>query len=770
MIVTGDEPVPVVVLAASELRDYVAKMSGVELGIFKESDLGSAGVDPDWVRIYVGAGQAVGDLGMTADGLEWGAYRTAAGDNWLVLLGNDTRFEPRGIYSLSRNDWANRGRPEWEELAGYDMGNPFGSLHQSYNSTLDLWRFDEKGTLNAVYGLLRGLGVRWYNQGEIGEIVPQLETIRVEVANETVEPDFSKRIVAFARYGLSPVEEILWTLRLGSNYPWGYAGDYHGIVNITRSQYINDNHPEYLALYSGVRSAGVRRPKPCLSSEGLFEESVRYARLMFDVYDVPVVSLWPEDGFTAICQCADCRGKDSPDRPLNGSLSNYVWGFINRVAIEVAKSHSGKYISCGAYSTYQLPPDNIDKLNDNVLVYIVNARRRYMRSEEQRLERLELMRQWKEMTGNKVIVFMNHGGAANTPGIIAEDIANSQPYSMGDDFWVAFHRGSLANPGYNHLNYYIGLRWLWDSSQDIDAVLEEYYSDYYGPAADQMAAFVSFFEREQHNMRQIDSAPLMGQALELFAAAVARADPDSIYGQRLQEFSVGLVPLRRRYEELKAGRVDVPTYTLSRDTAAMAEIQIDGVLDEDFWADLPGELVDAMTGEPPEHATRFKIGISGNTLYIGIRCYDVPGEPFNAEELAKQASAIWLADIVEIMLETPHNSYYQLGVNPRGSRVDLDRGTGVLRTALDWDSQAEFAVHANEEKGYWTIEARIPFTDSTQDPLHQIIGTPPSPDNPWHFNIGRQRARDNRNVLQMSTFSPTGERGFHNILRFAKME
>ncbi len=770
VIVTTDDPYSSVALAARDLQHYIARISGAELPIVRESD--AAASAPGVFRIYVGSSKAAAARGVTDEGLESGAYRMVSGDGWLVLLGIDTPFEPRGIYGTSRGDWENRARVEWQEETGGRWGNPFGSIHNSYSRRLDLWRFDEKGTLNAVYAFLRELGVRWYMPGEIGEIVPKRATITVDSMNRTVEPDFSKRIVAFARYGMDnrdeTLEEILWTLRLGTNYPYGYA-DYHGMINITRSDVIRSEHPEFYAMYNGERTFAVRRPKPCLSSEGLFEEAVAYARFMFDMYDVPVVSLWPEDGFTAICQCPECAGKDTPERGLQGVLSDYVWDFINRVAIEVKKTHPDKFISGGAYSTYMLPPVNIERMSDNVLVYVVNGRRRYARSAEQRVERLELLRQWKEMTGNKVIVFMNYGGAANTPRLIAEDITNAHPYSMGDDFWVEFYRGGLAKPAYHHLNYYIALRWLWDMNQDIDAVLEEYYSDFYGPAAAAMAAFVDYFEPEQINMRTLAGVPKMARALELFDKAQASVDPDSVYGQRLALFAVGLQGLRKRYAEMKAGRIDVPTYTLARDPEQIAAIKIDGILDEDFWSELPGRLHALPDGGEPRYPTHFKIGIDGNHLYIGIVCFDEPGQPFNAELLDDQSSAIWFGDVVEILLETPHNSYYQLGVNPRGSRVDLDRGAGPLVRAFDWSSQAEFAVHADEEAGYWSIEARIPFTDSEQDPLHQIIGTPPDAENPWFFNLVRQRAREQRTVLDMSAFSPS-DRGFHDILKFGELE
>ena len=64
-------------------------------------------------------------------------------------------------------------------------------------------------------------------------------------------------------------------------------------------------------------------------------------------------------------------------RPLGerGRLSNYVWEFVNRVAMEIAKTHPGKLISNCAYGIYTEPPSNIEKLEPNVQVIIVGGRR-----------------------------------------------------------------------------------------------------------------------------------------------------------------------------------------------------------------------------------------------------------------------------------------------------------------------------------------------------------------------------------------------------------
>ncbi len=764
-IVIADNPAAIVTIAANELQEYIGKISGAQLPIRKYSEPAS-GMP---VTIYVGNSPATDRLGMNGDDLEWGAYRIRSGDGWFALVGNDTVFEPQGLYARNRRHWADELQAQWDEATGGYWENPVGAgMWTNYNSQLGIWQQDEKGTINAVYGYLRSLGVEWYMIGEEGEIVPRMATIPVPSVNEQVDPDFSIRMISMPRYHLGhTTHEVMHTLRLGFNRPYG-RNTHHGIARITRREEVREQHPEWFALYNNERQLRDRTANHCLSSEGLFEENLRFARFMFDMYDVPVVDVMPDDGFTAMCQCELCEGKDTPERGRHGVFSDYVWDYVNRIATEIAKSHPGKYISCGAYSTYWLPPEKVDKMSPNVVVYIVNGRRRFDIPDEDLELRRDVVRQWKEKTGNPVIIFMNHSNAANTPRIFAEDIQylKENELSMGEDIWPPATSGELSHPGFNHLNHFIVARYMWDASSNIDDVLGRYYTEFYGPAAKEMEVLVNFYERRQRELGRINSVPVFEELFELFDKARAVVDPDSIYGRRIAMFNEGLQRHRTRYEEIKAGRVGVPTYTASRDPAAISKIKIDGVLDEPFWQELPGTLKELRSGGDVAYPTTFKIGVDGENLYIGILCKDEPGQPFNAAELEKDDSAMWFGDIVEIILESPEHSYYQIAVNPMGSVADLDRED---RANFNWDAQAEIAVHRNEEKGYWSVEARIPFTSSTQDPLHEVVGTAPSADNVWYFNICRQRLRNDRADAEYSAYSPTGAAGFHHILKFARL-
>ncbi|MCA1808049.1 MAG: DUF4838 domain-containing protein, partial [Lentisphaerae bacterium] len=550
--------------------------------------------------------------------------------------------------------------------------------------------------------------------------------------------------------------------RQGMNHPY-FCDTYHGMAPVTRSEELRKNHPEYYALYNGVRSTEGKTPESCLSSEGLFEEHVKYIRMMFDMYDMPYLSVWPDDGFTAICQCDKCKGKDSPDRGRQGILSNYVWDYVNKIGKEIAKTHPGKMIVGGAYSTYFLPPNNIEKLNPNIMVHIVNARRRTKLTEAEAEERRAVVKEWARLTDNKVIAFNNVGGA-NTPNVFAEDIKGIKDYIIGEDMWI--NSGSLEQPGFMHLNYYVCARMWWNPDLDPDNLLNEYYKTFYGPVADEMKAFINYYEAEQGNMKSISSAPVIKKALDLFDKTVSKVNPDSVYGKRVALFGEGLESNRKFYDIVKDGRDNPPVFKIIK---VDSEIKLDGKLDEDFWKEFPGELKGLADGEDIKYPAKFKMGLKDNDLYVGIKLMDEKGNPVNiSQSKPLDDSVLWYGDAVEILLETPMNSYYQIAINPEGSICDLDRSTNK-NDWFNWDSEADVKTYINKEEGYWTIEARIPFTPSTQDPLHEIIGSTPSEEKPWFFNICRQRIREDGN--ESSTFSPVGKKsgGSRNFMAFGKL-
>lgn len=566
----------------------------------------------------------------------------------------------------------------------------------------------------------------------------------------------------------------MWAMRLGVRND-EMTQTAHGMATMTNNEKVFAEHPEWFALYGGKRDfkPGSSKCQLCYSNQELFAETVRYLRVLLDTYHFDAVSVMPPDGYTAICQCEKCHGKDSPDRHERGRLSDYIWDFTNRVAREIAKSHPHAKVINDAYGVYTLPPQNIDKLEPNVQVCIVGGRRPINKAGhkgEGEVAPERLRADWVKKTDTPLMIFENYPFTDRgwyLPAFAAHSLTDTvnatKGISMGEDIWLTVNRHFATDGiGFNHFLVYFTARSYWGGKDaDGDGLFREYCRLFYGPAEQEMHAFFSYCEQHWQDME--DEREIAATALDLFAKAQSKTDADSVYGRRIALIDDFLKGLRMKVDQLSQKRGPVPTVRLVGDAY---DIVIDGNLDDAYWQKCPsaatGKLMELQTGGLPSFGTSFKSGWDGNHVYFAIRCDEQSGEkPFDTAA-SKDDHAIWRGDVIEIEIATETHSYYQIAVSPGGQIVDLDRGA-AKGNSTGWDSQAEVATRIEDD--HWTVEIRIPVTQDENDPLHQVIGRKPTQSLPWHINICRQRIRDDGQEL--SALSPTGTNGFHVPMKFA---
>jgi len=777
-IIISDKPQRTTRLAAQELQNQIAKISGARLPIVTQAS-GKA------VKIFVGA-SALSPI--KADELKDGAYRIASGADWMALIGEDTEFTPIEPWAKHNAEIVDgKAQGEWNQITGALWGLPNLLIYKSRFTLpgdigrpaaqaaekavpLQMWDQDERGSFNAVCGFLMKLGVRWYLPGELGEVLPVLKTIPLPKLDETVRPDFEQRRFSY-HGGVHGLTNSMWFMRLGVRDPYGIQ-DAHGLDTMTNQAEVFAAHPEWFAMYGGKR-----RFEPgavnqlCYSNEELFQETVRYVRAQFDHFKMSMVSVMPPDGYTAICQCEKCKGKDSPERDQGGLASDYVWGFVNRVAKEVRKTHPhGKVLNC-AYGIYSLPPLKIDKLEPNVVFSIVGARVPRNNKPEQQAAFRQLRESWVAKTHNPIINFENYPFIdrgwylpAFTPHAMGESTNATKGISYGEDISLTVpQEPSTAGIGFNHFQVYFTARMYWGGkNSDVDAMFREYCRLFYGPAEAEMRTFLEYCEA---NWQEMEKDKLKAdEALALFDQAKAKADAASAYGKRIALIDDFLKGLRNKSQQLGKVRGPVPGLRLVGE--ARSKIVIDGRLDDEAWKNaFPSatcSLRELQTGRPPTFGTTVKSTWLGHDLYFAIRCDERRGEKPNIGTTKEDDGAIWYGDAVELLLETESRSYYQIAISPSGAVVDLDRGASRDKW-FTWDSNAEVATQIADD--HWTIEIRLPITPDENDPLHQVIGRKPDKSLPWHINICRQRIREDG--AEYSTFSPTGTDGFHEMMKFA---
>jgi len=791
-IIIAEKPSRTVRLAAHELQTYIEKISGAKLPIATEPTAPDSAKSAP-LKIYLGRSPHTDRLGITDESLKVGAYRIVSGPDWLLLIGEDSEFTPIEPWAKSNSEIVSgKTLGEWNKITGELWGVP-GIL--MYKHQLDLpgtlglptaqaaeikpgtkvpplrmWDYDERGSFNAVNGFLTRLGCRWYMPGELGEIVPKLESIPLPKIDEVVRPDFEMRRFSY-RFSIVGLDNALWGMRLGMRNPSNIQ-DAHGMDMLTHRAEVFAEHPEWYALYGGKRRFDLRENNQlCYSNEELLQETVRFVRAQFDHYKLDTVSVMPPDGYSAMCQCEKCVGKDTPERGNRGVFSDYVWEFVNKVAREVRKTHPhGKVLNC-AYGTYSLPPLKIEKLEPNVVVSVVGARVPRLNKPTQQREFRELREAWLTKTANPLINFENYPFIdrgwylpAFTPHAMGESINAVKGQFRGEDISLsAFHDFHTAGIGFNHFQMYFNARMYWGGKQqDVDAMFREYCRLFYGPAENEMRNFFEFAEANWQEMEKEKAK--VDRVLELFAAAKAKVEPSSVYGRRIALIDEFLKALRSKSTQLGKLRGPLPVLRLVGE--AKDRPKIDGKLDDEAWTNCPlastGRMWELETGRIPTFGTTIKSAWIGNDLYFAIRCDERPGDKPNVATTRKDDSALWIGDAIEVLLETDSRSYYQIAVNPAGAIVDLDR-TVQPASWFGWDSQAEVKTHVADD--HWTVEMRIPVTQDENDPLHQVIGRKPSQSLPWHINVCRQRIRDRDS--EYSAFSPTSAQNFHNLMKFA---
>ncbi len=782
-IIIAMQPTRTAKLASTELQRFIQRMTGATLPIRTEptADLP--------VKIYVGRSPETDRLKLSDEGFLYGAFRMVSGENWLAMMGDDKDYVPPEPWPRdpSNKEEVARVMAEWDAKSGGKWGNPLMSEHRLYSPSLDLWATDGRGSINAVYHFLKTLGVRWYYPDETGLIVPEMRSIPLPKIDLLSKPDFPMRDLLIyyqefftARPGLeSMIDKIKWQLWLGLSSDVNILGHSqgHGIVGVICRDEMKKAHPEYYALMKGERAINFEGyGAPCLSSEGLLQENVKFVRAAYDVCHEPMYSVGPSDSF-ALCECPLCRGKDTPQNGFRGNLSNYVWTYFDRVARELYKTHPDRRIQCIAYCPYQTPPDAIQNFSPNAVVGICGSLF-YNPSEREYFRKLQ--RDWLAKLPSKTLWSWNyylHGWDDRSPWVhvptffphlISEDLKELKGISLGNHVDVVTtdpNKGDWDAMSVNHLNAYVTAACLWDANTDVDALLNDYYEKYYGPAAKQMKSFTEYAEANWMNATK--DYRVIDKFFELIASAKAAAG-DSIYGvriARLDKYMQGLAPLRER---LGKGRENAPEVNaLWRDAK---EVVIDGKLDEPFWKELPEYgLKEVATGQPPQWGTSFRAAWSDNALYVGIVCRDADTRQLVIATRAPRSSSVWDGDNVEILLETPTHSYYQIAINPAGSIAEADRSTGLN---MDWMSGAQVASYIGD--GFWSVEIRIPAVGESIpgageaaaniDPLKGVAGKQPNANRPWYINVCRYRVR--AQSKELSAFSPTGKYDFHDPLKF----
>jgi hypothetical protein len=340
------------------------------------------------------------------------------------------------------------------------------------------------GTLLAAdWYAQHAMGVRWFMPGPWGEFVPALEKWSPPALDRLITPAFlSRELSGLDREGLE------WARRNGLH---GSLPHTHALKDVFPPR-LFDAHPEWFPLLEGRRyrpaSSSDYNWQPNLALPEVAAHSAAEADAFFDREpEAEGMSLSVNDSICFDQSDATVRAR-GPLRWFRGrpDYSDVVFGFMNRVADEVAHRHSDKLLSAYAYYWCENTPSF--SVRANVVPWLTADRSQWydgaFRSEDR-----ALIERWCH-SGAKIVGMYDYlyGAPFLVPRVTTRLTAESIEFAYREGV-RAYCAEAYPNWGLDGPKLWVTAQLLWDPSQPVDALLEDYYAHFWEEAASPMRRF-----------------------------------------------------------------------------------------------------------------------------------------------------------------------------------------------------------------------------------------------------------------------------------------
>ena len=524
VIVTAKNPSRAARLAALELQYHIEKITGAVLPIAPDRKAVTGNC------ILVGESAETRKLGLTGESFSPQEYLIRFMPETVVLMGRDQPETPETLQEAGYTTYDYHLKDSRHQI-NYRQATGGTSQTDVRPETLTLPSiFDEQGTCYAAYDFLeRFCDVRWYGPTELTIVFPQQKTLTVRGDKVRRSPDMPYRTdgVGSSFFGLwaDPSEDQIQLyhrrLRAGGE-KWAGNHSYYGWndrfmkKNPERPEVFEGHRPE---LFAKGQTGDDRQL--CYTSEALVEQTAQEARDYFDGKGLKYEQKALGDFFCVVpmdhrrwCECDKCQAiltaheKGDWDGFSTGASSYYYFNFVNEVAKKVYKTHPDKFISTLAYAGYCYCPENI-KLSPNISVAPCLHPRNYW-NQGLKENDIDFYKEWVNKKNRPIYLwnyycFPGHiaqGGNFHCfPGFSAHTLAEEIKMYHADGV-----RGVFLGGIGEQVDYYLSMKLYDDASIDPDVLLDEYFSRYFGAAAQPMKNFYRLIERTYNDPENYQGA------------------------------------------------------------------------------------------------------------------------------------------------------------------------------------------------------------------------------------------------------------------------
>ena len=754
---------PIVKTAAVEFQNIIARMSGAKL------DIVSAPTGTFASKVWFGESETAKKLGLDLKDVKHDGYRIIVQGDDVVAAGVDIEwykyygFCDENLYRVADRWQKHTGVHKWRSpmfmYALRDQCREKDNLKRlEFHDGIDA-----TGTLFAAYALLEQLGFRWYMPfADIGQVIPEKKDIIFVDQNIKSEPAFRCRNWSHYR---GCRDEALWFKAMGGGMS-ELVFFYHAAGRILDG----NEDPECAGKVNG--KADFHAPK--LSGEKFRSTFMQYLECANTFYPkmLPYVSFNQPDGWSTMDDEDIANGWDKlKQRGDEGRYSDYAWDFnmnmLGRYNSRYPDNKQRKTFYAYGY-TKGVPSQLKDKFIPDDMTCVFTNTTAYDHLTPQFAG---IMKDWFECVRKpEQFIYYDylydrgpHRNYPPSPYMFTENLKqlfkNLTPDKCQgflleyDGPFGGMTEGKNRNtnigcPAETHLMMYLYSKLMWNPALDVDKLLDEYYTLYYGPAAEEMKSLDKLGEEvwmrkatrrvtaSSGNITEKDVTAMF----DTLGKARAKVTDGSIYAKRLDRLANEMEPLKRLFVNLQRKGPTIQAGRFAED------VRCDGDLSKDFWKKVPFILLkDMHSGVKPAHvATSAGFRCTPTSLYIALKCIEPKMNDLHARTKARDDSSIWADDFVEVRLETPSGRMPVISVNPAGTVFDLDPTDPNVANLPGFYTVTDCAVKKYADM--WCVEMRINYAS-----LGSLI---PSRSAPWGVQISHQRLAGSK--PEFYQLSPTG--------------
>jgi len=423
---------------------------------------------------------------------------------------------------------------------------------------------NETATVKAVCRLLEHWGCRYFLDHPLGEVYPRTRTLTVGKLDLTEKPGFVYRSIWGSQWG-GPTLWKTWNGAGGVGLSMGHAWGQYVPQELfaQHPEYFHLRHqPDQASLGAHLRSVPAARRQPsdwyCTSNPGLREV---FTQGVIDRIKAGALhpSISPPDG-TGYCECDACRAQDDPKslEPSSGhvSVTNRYLDFYQHVARRVAQASPESILSFYCYADYTQAPTSGVKLEPNLCAWIAPIRYcRFHRIGQpgcaSRLQLGQLIDDWGAAAGKIAYRTYNYNLAeCVVPFSMISVWKHDIPY-LKQKGCIGVNLETLANWQIYGPHIYLSIRLAYDPGADADAIMEDYYLNFYGPKAGPImkeywtAIDRAFVDLPSHAgsffaIHLVYTPELLRQCRDLIERAATAAEGDATYAARVRMTAEGL--------------------------------------------------------------------------------------------------------------------------------------------------------------------------------------------------------------------------------------